>query len=131
MKELLEDIKIRFIVGMAMLIIGMWLFLQKVYVASNIFNMGFNFLGIRVRSGILIIPLLAGLVWMFFKPKSKAAKIFSAAGLILVIVYAIGSVNIRVSHIPLFKWIVILLLIVIGAILAVSAILEKRKREKK
>ena len=128
MKNFIEDAQTRFIVGMAMLIAGMWMFLKKVYVASNFFSSGVHLFGVTIRSGVLVVPLLAALIWLFFKPQSKAAKWGCVAGIAVIVLFAVSSVNIRVSRIPIAKWLLILFLVVVGGILTISGILEKKRR---
>ena len=131
MKELLEDTRIRFIVGLAMLIAGSYMFISKVYVSSNFFSTGVKIGEITVRSGVLVFPFIAGLVWMFFKPQSILAKVLCGIGIAAIVIYAIASVNIRVSAIPIVRWIIILFLIVAGSVLVVTAIAKRRKMNTK
>lgn len=109
-----ENKELEFIIGAAMMLLGLWLLLKKVYVSSSFFGGYIHISGMRVRTGIFTIPLVAGLVWMFFKPNGKAPKIFSVAGFVLIIVVVICSVSVRVAAIPLSMWLVILFLIAAG-----------------
>ena len=126
MKKMIPDRQMRFWLGLAMLAVGLWLFLRKIYVASNFFSTGMKVGGIYLRSGIFVLPLLAGLVWLFMKPGSKWPKLLCGIGGAVIVVFALISVNIRVARIPLALWIIILLLISLGTILLFSS-REKKK----
>ncbi len=53
----------QFVAGVVMLAVGLYIFSQKVIVFSGY---GFFFLGGgRFSSGLIIIPLIIGIVWMF------------------------------------------------------------------
>ncbi|MBR0416632.1 MAG: hypothetical protein IJI56_02360 [Firmicutes bacterium] len=129
--SILKDRRATFVIGMVMLIGGLWLFVQNVYVSSPWHPAGINIGPFTFRSGVLVLPLLAALVWMFFKPKSKAAKVFACIGLALIVVYVVMSVNIKLSRVPILEWIGILLLIVIGGLFTWAGVSGKQLRIKK
>lgn len=64
--KLMKDAKnelMQFVAGVVMLAVGLYIFSQKVIVFSGY---GFFFLGGgRFSSGLIIIPLIIGIVWMF------------------------------------------------------------------
>lgn len=124
-----DDKIIEFLAGLAMLIAGVLIFSKNIYVASNFHSQGVKIGGIYLRSGICVIPLIAGLLWMFANPKQIWAKVLSVTGFALIILYAIFSVNIRVRYVSLGKWILILLLIIGGIALMCSAIYLKKKKK--
>ena len=68
--NILKDRRATFIIGMIMLIGGLWLFVQNVYVSSPWHPAGIHIGPFTFRSGVLVLPILGALVWMFFKPKS-------------------------------------------------------------
>lgn len=117
-----NNMELEFIIGAIMLVAGLWILLQKVYVSSSFFGGYVRIAGLRLRTGIFTIPLIAGLVWMFLKPQSKASKIFTVAGFVLIIIVAICSVSIRVRAIPIGTWIIILFMVAGGIGLVLQSI---------
>lgn len=104
----------QFVAGIVMLTVGLFIFSQKVVVTSGWF--GAMYLGgIRVSSGLIMIPFIAGIVWMFASDGSFASKIFTVLSVILIITSVILTTNIYLTHMSLFEWIVILVLIFGGA----------------
>ena len=104
----------QFVAGIVMLTVGLFIFSQKVVVTSGWF--GAMYLGgIRVSSGLIMIPFIAGIVWMFASDGSFASKVFTVFSVILIITSVILTTNIYLTHMSLFEWIVILVLIFGGA----------------
>ncbi|MBO4818869.1 MAG: hypothetical protein J5528_01910 [Firmicutes bacterium] len=122
LNSIFKDRRATFLIGLAMLIGGLWLFVQNVYVSSPWHPGGINIGPFTFRSGVFVLPLLGALVWMFFRPKSKAAKVFACIGLAMIVVYVVLSVNIKLSRVPVLEWIGILFLIVVGAVMTYAGV---------
>ena len=105
---------LQFLGGLAMLIGGLFLFSQKVMVSSG-FGMGFLLGGVRVASGLLIIPLIIGIVWLFASGGSMGSKIMIGVGVLIIIAGVIASTTIRLQTITLYEWVIMLVLIFGGA----------------
>lgn len=116
-----------FIIGAVMLVVGLWILLNKVYVSSSFFGGYIRVAGLRIRTGIFTIPMIGSLVWMFFKPQSKAPKIGVGVSFVLIIIVVICSVSIRVSAIPIATWIAILFLIAAGLGLLMQSVKISKK----
>lgn len=106
---------LQFLGGLAMLTVGLFIFSQKVMVYSSFFGGSWGFGGFYMSNGIIIIPLIIGIVWMFASGGSFGSKILTGAGVLLIIAAVILSTNIRLVHVSLFEWILILVLIFGGA----------------
>ena len=62
---------LQFVGGIVMLAVGLFIFSQKVIVHSSWFGYGgFSVAGIRISSGLVIVPLIIGIIWMFADRKS-------------------------------------------------------------
>ena len=68
--ELLE-----FLGGLAMLVVGLYLFTNKASVQTSFFAGNLSLFGLNVNSGLVIIPFIIGVVWLFVKPGSFGAKL--------------------------------------------------------
>lgn len=114
-----------FLAGLAMLIVGLFIFSQKVLVHTAFFSTGIRLGHFHVNSGLVIIPLIAGIVWIFVAPKNIGGKILSAIGVLIIIVSVIMSTTIHLVTMSLFDWILILVLIFGGAGLVLRVLLSK------
>lgn len=113
---------LQFLAGLAMLVAGLFIFSQKVVVYSS-FMSGFSLGGIRMTSGLMIVPLIAGIVWMFASGASFPSKIMTGLGVFVIIIGVIVSTDIRLTAMTLYSWIVILVLIFGGAGLLAKVLL--------
>jgi len=117
----------KFTLGMIFLCPGLWLFIKNVYVVSGRFDSFFIHIGpLTIRSGVLVLPLVAGLIWMFFRPANLGAKKLCVVGLVCVVIYCILSVSIRVASVPLVKWVGILFLLGVGGVLTYAGVYNKK-----
>lgn len=106
---------LQFLAGLAMLVAGLFIFSQKVMVYSGFFGYGIRLGGFYMSNGLIMVPFIIGVVWMFASEGSFPSKVFTAVGVLIVIVAVIMTTNISLVHITLFEWIVILVLIFGGA----------------
>ena len=126
MKKAGNDL-LQFLGGFAMLVVGLFILSQKVMVHSSFFGMGFRLGGFYMSNGIIMIPFIIGIIWMFASGGSFASKVFTGLGVLLIIVTIILSTNISLVHLSLFDWIVILVLIFGGAGLLAKVLLATPK----
>lgn len=71
---------LQFLAGLAMLVVGLYIFSQKVMVSSSFFGGGMWLGGFRMSGGIIMIPFIIGIIWMFASGGSFASKVFSGLG---------------------------------------------------
>lgn len=120
--ELLE-----FLGGLAMLVVGLYLFTNKATVQTSFFSGGLSLFGMHLNSGLVIIPFIIGIVWLFVKPSSFGAKLVVGFGILIIIVSVIASTTIRLPRITLYEWILFIVLIFGGAGLLARALFGGRK----
>ena len=110
MKETKNEL-LQFVGGIVMLAVGLFIFSQKVIVHSSWFGYGgFSVAGIRISSGLVIVPLIIGIIWMF-ATSSFASKVFTAISVILILAAVILNTDIRLVTMSLYEWVLILVLI--------------------
>ncbi|MCM1102648.1 MAG: hypothetical protein NC409_00965 [Clostridium sp.] len=114
-----------FLGGLAMLVAGLFFFSQKVLVYSSFFSTGFAIRGFHMRSGMVIVPLIIGIVWLFAAPKSFAAKLFMGAAALIIIAAVIMSTDFHLLTMTLFDWILLLVLIFGGLGMVLRVLLTK------
>ncbi len=121
--ELLE-----FLGGLAMLVVGLYILSQKVMVYSSFFGYGWMLGGFSVSSGMIMIPFIIGIVWMFASGGSFVSKVFTGLGVLIIIVSLILSTSISLVHMRLYEWVIILILIFGGAGLLAKILLANPKQ---
>lgn len=114
---------LQFLAGLVMLVAGLFIFSQKVVVSSSFMSSGFSMGEIRMTSGLIIVPLIIGIVWMFASGASFASKVMTGLGVFLILVAIIASTNIRLMTMTLYDWVLILVLIFGGAGLLAKVLL--------
>lgn len=121
--ELLE-----FLGGLAMLVVGLYLFTNKASVQTSFFAGNLSLFGLNVNSGLVIIPFIIGVVWLFVKSGSFGAKLVTGLGFLLIIVSVIASTTIRLQRLTLFEWILYMVLIFGGVGLLARALFGGNKK---
>lgn len=102
---------LQFLAGLAMLIAGLFIFSQKVMVSSGFFGFGFSIGGFHMGNGLIMVPFIIGVVWMFASAGSFPSKLFTAAGVLVIVVAVIMTTHISLVHMTLYEWALILVLI--------------------
>lgn len=120
---------LQFLGGLVMLVVGLFIFSQKVMVSSSFFGGVIWLGGFHMANGMVIIPFIIGIVWLFASGGSFASKVFTGLGVLLLIVTIILTTNISMVRVTLYEWIIMLVLIFGGAGLLARILLSTPKRE--
>lgn len=118
---------LQLLAGLAMLVAGLFIFSQKVMVSSGFFGFGFTLGGIQLSNGLIMVPFIIGIVWMFGSGGSLLSKLFTIASVIIIIAAVVMTSHISLMRMTLYEWIVILVLIFGGAGLLARLLLSDRK----
>ena len=105
MKEAKNEL-LQFVGGVIMLVVGLYILSQKVMVSSSYGF--FSLWGGRFSSGLIMVPLIIGVVWMFATGGSFVSKIFTVLSVILIIASIIASTRIWLVSITMYEWVLIL-----------------------
>ena len=124
MKEAKNEL-MQFVGGVIMLVVGLYILSQKVMVSSSYGF--FSLWGGRFSSGLIMVPLIIGVVWMFASGGSFVSKVFTVLSVILIIAAIVASTRIWLVTITMYEWVLILVLIFGGAANNKS---EKSKKDK-
>lgn len=105
-----------FFVGLALLGAGLYWLLNSVTVTSG-WGMGsIHFWGIvTVPSGLVIVPLIVGVFWWVMKPDSFLAKAFTVLGVVIIVAAIIASVRFYFNETSLYNYLIMIVMIVVGA----------------
>lgn len=114
---------VQFLVGLAMFVAGGFLFLNNVTVTSyGYFNYGFFGFGGRFAGGLMFVPLIASIIFLFYK-YGIASKICVGLSITLIIANVIASLNVHWNPLSLFGTIVIFVLLFGGIGLLLKVLL--------
>lgn len=109
-----------FLIGLAMAIAGGYLFMRNVNVYTSPWTIwGYN------GFGMSLFPLLAGVGALFFNGKSKIGWLLTFAGVIIIFVGIISSLNVYFATTNLFNTLTMLVLLVGGLGLIAKSLKEK------
>lgn len=118
-----------FLAGIFMCAGGVYLFLSNVDVSTSMFGAGggINFWGLiggnGIPTGMITIPLIIGIVMLFFAPNSVLSKIVTALGLLIIILGVISSTTLRFRTTNAFNYVLMVILIFGGAAMILRILL--------
>lgn len=106
---------LQLLAGLLMLVAGMFILAQKVMVTSTFTSFGFMIADFRFGNGLIMLPFIIGIMWMFGSGGSFLSKLFTIASVVFIIVAIVMTTNISLVRMTLYEWILILVLIFGGA----------------
>lgn len=116
---------IEFYIGLLLIISGLFFLLSKAVVHSGFY--GFSIGGLNVSTGLVVIPLMFGVVWLVNNPKSFWARLVTIAGSIFIVASIIMNIRITFTTSSFFDYLIMMLLIAGGIGLIIKANLMARK----
>lgn len=121
------------IFGMALVVAGLYLFFSQVNVSSSFFGGRVDFWGIMgsgVPTGMIIIPLIIGVVLMVIFPDKIWPKVFSGFAVLIILLAIISSVRFSFNNTNFFNFILPILMIFIGAALCLRILFGTGNKDK-
>lgn len=116
---------IEFYMGIMLIAAGIFFLLSKAVVHSGFGT--WSVAGINMSTGIVIIPLMIGIVWLVNNPKSILARLITIAGSVFIIASIIMSIRITFTTTSMFDYVVMMLLMALGLGMLLKAIFMARK----
>lgn len=113
-----------FLLGLGMCVGGLFLFTNQVDVKA--FSMQqVNFFGLinAIPGGLIVIPLIIGIVIWIALPKIFVGQILTGIGALIIILGVISSVQLHFRQTSLFTYLLILILIFGGGALVLRTLL--------
>jgi hypothetical protein len=108
-----------FLLGLAMAIGGGYLFMNQVHVSSSYWNLwGYN------AFGLSLLPLLAGIGFLFFNGRSKLGWLLTFAGAVIIVVGIIANLTVYWQSTSLFNTLIIFTLLAGGLGLVARSLKE-------
>jgi predicted branched-subunit amino acid permease len=117
-----------FFIGLILLGAGLfWLFQRTSVATVGIFSGGLLFGNIMIPTGVVLIPLILGIILLFFlEDKRIIGWIVTVIGLIIVILSILMSVRISFERTSLFEFICMFGFIAAGTGLLLRTLFRKR-----
>ena len=116
---------IEFYLGLVLVASGLFFILNRTVVSSGFYS--WHIWGFNVSSGLVIIPLLVGIIWLFYNPKSWFAKLITIIGGIFIIASIIMGTRISFASTTMFDYIIMISLIGAGVGLLLRSFFKKDK----
>ena len=104
----------QFVIGMVMLAAGLYWFMSNVTVSTYF---GFHIWGYRLGAGLVVVPFIAGIIWLFLNVDSMGAKILTVVGVVIILAAVISNIRFIFRSTSLYVYLVMLILIFGGAAL--------------
>jgi len=114
-----------FIIGILLLAVGLFMLSMKVRVHTGWY--GFGLWGMQVPTGVVVIPLILGVIWYFMNPKSFGAKLLIVLGSVFIVVSIIMSVSITFTSATLFEYIIMIVLSAAGVGLILKTVFTDKE----
>ena len=116
---------IQFIIGLVMLTAGGYWFMSSVTVTTGFYGLRLG--NMQISGGLVVVPFIAGIIWLFLNIGSIGAKILTCLGLVIILASVIMSTQFVFRSRTLYEYLIILVLIFGGAALSLQVLLAKPK----
>ena len=110
-----------------MLVAGGYWFLTSVTVTTGFY--GITLGNFRINGGLVVVPFIAGIIWLFLNFDSIGAKILTGLGLLIILASVIMSTRFIFQSRSLYEYLIMLVLIFGGAALCGQVLFAKPKTE--
>ena len=116
----------QFMIGMVMLAAGLYWFLSNVTVMTHF---GFQLWNFRVGAGLIVVPFIAGIIWLFVNVDSFGAKLLTVLGIVVILASIIDNIQFIFRATSLYVYLIMLILIFGGAALVGQVLFRWPKDE--
>ncbi len=124
-----NDLRV-FLGGLAMLAAGLYWFMSKVTVTSSFFSGGLHLGGFSVNTGLIVVPFIASIIWLFVNPDSFLAKICVVLSVILIIAAVIMNTSIYLRPTSLYEYLLMLVFIFGGGAMVLKVLCDPKYKDK-
>jgi len=118
-----------FLGGLAMLVAGLYWITTKVTVSSSFFGGAFSFGGMHINSGLIVVPFIVCIVWLFVNPDSFWAKICLGLSFVLIIAAIIMSTQLHMRSTTLYEYLIMLVFIFGGGAMVLKVLCNPKYRD--
>lgn len=118
-----------FLGGLAMLVAGLYWLTTRVSVSTGFFGGTFAIGGISLNSGMIVVPFIACIIWLFIDPDSFLAKICVGLSVLLIIAAIIMSTHFYMRSTSLYEWLIILIFIFGGGVMVLKVLCNPKYKD--
>jgi len=119
-----------FLGGMAMLVAGLYWFMSRVSVSSGFFGGGMLSIGnMDISSGLIVVPFIATIIWLFVDPDSFLAKICVGLSLILIVAAIIMTTKLTFHRTNLYEYLLMLVFIFGGGAMVLKVLCNPKYKD--
>lgn len=119
-----------FLGGLAMLVAGLYWFMANVSVHSGFLSNGyFSIGGMNITSGLIVVPFIATIVWLFVNPDSFLAKICVGLSLLLIVAAIILTIKFTFNTTSLYAYLIMLVFIFGGGAMVLKVLCNPKYRD--
>ncbi len=130
MKKRKQNDLLVFFGGLAMLVAGLYWFMTKVTVSTNFFGGTLYFGSFHINSGLIVVPFIATIVWLFVNPDSFVAKIAVGLSVILIIAAIIMNTSFHFRPTSLYEYLLMLVFIFGGGAMVLRVLCDPKYSDK-
>ncbi|NLL73687.1 MAG: hypothetical protein GX237_09195 [Clostridiales bacterium] len=113
---------LRFLAGIIMLVAGLYWFMSSVTVTTGFYSIR---IGQFSAGGLVVVPFIIGICWIFANPDSIMAKIITIIGLVIILASIIAGTRFVFHRRNLYEYLLMLVFIFGGAAITLSMLFSK------
>lgn len=118
-----------FLAGLAMLVAGLYWLTTRVSVSTGFFGGSLAIGGMSINSGMIVVPFIVCIIWLFIDPDSFFAKICVGLSVLLIIAAIIMSTHFHMRSTSLYEWLIMLTFIFGGGALVLKVLCNPKYRD--
>lgn len=118
-----------FLGGLAMLVAGLYWLTSRVSVSTSFFGGTLALGGFHFNSGMIVVPFIACIVWLFVDPDSFFAKICVGLSVLLIIAAIIMNTHLHMHATSLYEYLIMLIFIFGGGALVLKVLCNPKYRD--
>ncbi|MBR1883882.1 MAG: hypothetical protein IJ809_02905 [Clostridia bacterium] len=103
------------ILGILVIGAGLFFLLQQTDVTMSLGNFRFFGWGFNMPSGLIVVPLIIGVIMLVFNSKNTIGKVITALGVVIIVAAIIMSTSIRFRTTSMYNYVIMVILIAVGA----------------
>ena len=119
------------ILGILIIGAGLFFLLQQTDVTMSLGSFRFFNWGFDMPSGLVVIPLIAGVIMLAFNPKNAVGKVVTGLGIVIIVAAIIMSTTIRFRTTSMYNYVIMVVLIAVGAGFLLKYFFGNNKKENK
>ena len=118
-----------FFAGLAMLVAGLYWLTTRVSVSTSFFGGSMSLGGVNFNSGLVVVPFIASIIWLFVNPDSFFAKTCVGLSVLLIIASIILNTELHLRSTTLYEWLIMLIFIFGGGAMVLKVLCNPKYRD--